>query len=434
MLSMRVRAALMCAFLAAAAPALRGQPPGPALGVLDHTVWTIREGAPSVVTALAQSADGVLWIGSTTGLYQFDGVRFERFEPPASKPLPSLSINVMLALSDGALWIGYHVGGVSVLRRGRVESYSQRDGLPEGTITALARDSAGSIWAATTTGLARLQGGRWQRIGPESGYPGGMTSDLLVDRRGTLWAPTRTGVFILPRGASRFVRQAPSLDPTGSGAGVPREAPDGSVWGTSPTLGLTRLSDSAGRATPARAAAEHLRKSWGIFVDHRANAWVIDDTGLFRVPLATTPSLLPVERVPLTTGPVGLAVLEDREGNVWVGTAGGIERFRETKLTPVPLPERMGGPALAPAADGSVWLASFFHPLLTVGNRVVTHSGAPADITCAYRDPVGGACGSAARPGCGTHLRVLHRHALASRESHCPTKSEPATSRPLRRP
>ena len=98
MATLGVRAALLCAFIAAAAPATLAQRPAPRIGELDHTAWTIRDGAPSGVTALAQSADGTLWIGTTTGLYQFDGVRFEPFEPPAGVTLPSLGVNALLAL------------------------------------------------------------------------------------------------------------------------------------------------------------------------------------------------------------------------------------------------------------------------------------------------------------------------------------------------
>ena len=137
----------------ASVPVLQGQH-GPPIGALDHAAWTIRDGAPTSVSALAQSADGFLWIGSLTGLYRFDGVRFEPFEPPGTQPLPSVSISALLATPDTSLWIGYVAGGVSVVARGRVASYGQGDGLPEGTITAIARDSVGSIWVATSTGLA----------------------------------------------------------------------------------------------------------------------------------------------------------------------------------------------------------------------------------------------------------------------------------------
>src|SRR6266550_3808073 len=49
---------------------------------LHHTGWRAKDGAPSQITALAQTADGYLWIGSSVGLFRFDGVQFERYRPP----------------------------------------------------------------------------------------------------------------------------------------------------------------------------------------------------------------------------------------------------------------------------------------------------------------------------------------------------------------
>jgi len=174
----------------------------------------IRDGAPPNVVALAQSADGVLWIGTQSGLYRFDGVRFEEFEPPAGQSLSSPFITALLAVPDGSMWIGYVRSGASIIGADSLVKFGQNEGLPAGSITAFARDSGGAIWAATTTGLARFDGTRWRTLGAESGYPGGMTTDLLVDRRGTLWAATSAGVFVLPSGAQRFVWWAPSLDVT----------------------------------------------------------------------------------------------------------------------------------------------------------------------------------------------------------------------------
>ena len=400
MTTIGVRAALVCAFLSAAAPAARAQRLPPAIRELDHAAWTIRDGAPTSVQALAQSADGMLWLGTTTGLYQFDGARFEPFEPPTGVALPALSVSALLALPDGKLWIGYSRGSASVLAGGRVVSYAERDGFPGGTVTALAIDSTGAIWAAMTTGLARFQSGRWERIGPESGYPGGMTSDLLVDRRGTLWAATSSGVFVRARGDTRFTAHAPSLDPSGSGGGMPREAPDGSVWGASTTLGLTRLSDSVGEPTPMRPEAERVREAWGVLIDRHSNAWLMQRLGLSRVPLAmrsdrgqqnSTQQLLPVTPVPLAGGARPNVLLEDREGNVWVGTTDGLDRFRETKLTPVTFPGPVIMPALAAGERGSVWVGSVSeYALFSVGDSVAVHRGGPNDISCAYRDLRGG--------------------------------------------
>src|SRR6266850_7969229 len=43
-----------------------------------HTAWKAQDGAPADAWSLAQTADGWLWLGTSTGLYRFDGIRFER--------------------------------------------------------------------------------------------------------------------------------------------------------------------------------------------------------------------------------------------------------------------------------------------------------------------------------------------------------------------
>src|SRR6266436_5076814 len=156
----------VCAF-ACFASVLHAQRPGPTLKQLDHKAWTIRDGAPPNVLALAQSADGVLWIGTQSGLYRFDGVRFEESEPPAGQSLPSQFITALLAVPDGSMWIGYLSSGVSIIAADRLVNFGQNEGLPPGSITAFARDSGGAIWAATTTGLARFDGTRWRTLGAE---------------------------------------------------------------------------------------------------------------------------------------------------------------------------------------------------------------------------------------------------------------------------
>ncbi len=77
---------------------------------LHHTAWTAENGAPTVIQALAQTSDGYLWIGSTTGLFRFDGARFERFEDVFGAQLPSNNIYSLWAPPAGGLWIGYRLG------------------------------------------------------------------------------------------------------------------------------------------------------------------------------------------------------------------------------------------------------------------------------------------------------------------------------------
>src|ERR1700689_3531556 len=86
--------------------------------------WTYKDGAPGDIQALAQTNDGFLWLGSATGLFRFDGTRFERFKPPFGGQLLSTNVMCLLAPPSGGLWIGYTFGGVSFLDNGRVTNYA----------------------------------------------------------------------------------------------------------------------------------------------------------------------------------------------------------------------------------------------------------------------------------------------------------------------
>ena len=383
---------LAFAALAAIASRAPAQQDNLSVGALEHVVWTIRDGAPAGIHAVRQTADGVLWLGTMGGLYRFDGVHFEPFEPRAPQSLSSLVINQLLALPDSTLWIGYGFGGVSVLTHGQVTTYGVRDGIPLGALTALAADSVGDVWAATTTGLAYFHGGRWHRVGAESGFPvAGMTSDLAVDPRGTLWVATSHGVFVLARGAHRFSYQGPPLDANGSGYGGPRVGPDGSVWGASTTHGLIRLTDSAGHSLSQRPAIAGLDTVFTMIVDQRRYAWMEIPAGLFRVRLAagTPEGRRSLEKVPVAGEP-GAEAFEDRDGNIWVATVVGLERFRETKLTPMQLSRLIIPPSVVAGSGGAVWIGGYGAALLATGDQVIPHPEGPLEISCAYRDFDGG--------------------------------------------
>lgn len=380
------------------------QNPAPTLGQLSHRAWTVRDGAPANTLVIAQSADGFLWLGGLTGLYRFDGVRFERFEPPDGQAMPSMAVAMLHALPDGSLWIGYTLGGVSVLVGGRLTNFGEREGLPIGTITGFARDSTGVMWVSTTTGIARLVNGTWQRVGAERGYPGGVTAALLVDRRGTLWAAEQTGVFMLPRGARRFVRRARTLDIPAGGSGDLREAPDGSVWGQSGLLGLVRLSGPAGEPSPGSPLVAGTEGFTAMIVDRRANAWLYAAPGaapLMRVPLGApagrsesaasgSRDTLNVSRAAGMSGDRPRVLFEDREGNVWMATEGGIGQFRVAKLRPVDFRRAIVRPAIAASDGGAIWVGNDDGTLIEVGEQSVTHPVVPTEIDCAYRDLDGG--------------------------------------------
>jgi signal transduction histidine kinase/ligand-binding sensor domain-containing protein len=372
-----------------------------------HTAWRVQDGAPGAVRSLAQGSDGVLWIGSERGLFRFDGVRFDRFEPAPDQTLVPPAVHFLLALPDTSLWIGHFGGGVSVLHRGRIVTYSPAEGLPGGTVTAIARDSTGTMWAATTRGLARLDGGRWEEIGAQFGYPGGFTEPVLVDPRGSVWAVSERGIFVLPRGAERFQKREVSVPAGRDGSvGLLAIAPDGSIWGIQHGLGLFPVADTRGDPPPTAKLAYADTAAFAITFAFGHPAIATSMTGrLVRLWLPGTTGLsdltsdrsrvvaVPFSRAAGMSGDRVMAALYDREGSLWVGTPTGIDRFRATKLTPIAWPGHVNWPVVAPDTNGAVLVAARNgapSALFTIGERVLPRIDAPKTLTAIYRDMHGG--------------------------------------------
>ena len=359
------------------------------LSQLYHRAWTSRDGAPGDVQALAQTTDGFLWLGTQSGLFRFDGVRFELFDPPAPDSLPALGVRSLHALRDGGIWVGFHFGGVSLIRGGSVRSYGQGDGLPRGSVLTLAEDAGGVIWAGTTGGLAWLGGGRWHRVGPDEGFDGDQGMSILIDRGRRLWVSSGNGVYMRAQGASRFDRVGPALKSTVGYRELINleEGLDGAIWASSTETGLWQVAPPSA-VRRGGASYPGLTTGGAIMVDRSGALWISHggNRGIERFGTEGRASETMIQGL---SGAVVTDWLEDREGNVWAGTPGGVDQFRRTKLTRVELPGSDANFAIAPADSGAVWVGSDGRHLMRVGQAIKEFPEAPRVVDVAYRDPEG---------------------------------------------
>src|SRR5215471_13061796 len=82
-------------------------------------VWTSENGLPnSSVTAIGQTLDGYLWVGTYNGLARFDGVRFKNFDPASTPELKNPRIFGLFTDPRGTLWISTFDGSVTSYRDG----------------------------------------------------------------------------------------------------------------------------------------------------------------------------------------------------------------------------------------------------------------------------------------------------------------------------
>jgi len=363
-----------------------------------HTAWGEKDGAPGNIRALAQTPDGFLWIGAGNGLYRFDGVNFDLYAPPSGPALPSGAVYALLALPNNDLWIGYFDGGVSLLSHGRVVNYASPTQVLGAQVWCLAQDNMGRIWAGGSGGLARFEGDRWIKVGKNWNFPGGFVKSLFVDHKGTLWVGTDDALFFLPRGARTF--QALPIQ-VGTVAQV-REAPNGKLWMAETTRSVRPVPLGTKALPPDE--AEVRVGSRGILFARSGELWITTlGDGLRRVaspetlrgkPGRFSSSLGSFTAQNGLTDNVASCIFQDREGNIWVGTMSGLDRFRKSSFIPIVPPTGIYNAALVPAENGDIWILGDndlarvhgFNVSLLPHAVVSLHLNA---FEVAYRDPTG---------------------------------------------
>ncbi len=358
---------------------------------LYHTAWRAEDGAPSTILAMAQTTDGFLWIGTPTGLIRFDGNRFEPVTIPY-RTSPTPAVNALLDAPDGSLWINFSLNVVARLKDGQFTWFEtgRNDG---GQPSSLFLDADGSLWNGTVSGLFKLEGGHWRRFGPAEGFSNTLAYEHLLGDDGTLWVHASDGWFVLPRGGTRFARAPAAI------AELAALDADGAAW-TVGKDGLLHVGAPAragvaygGSCTiPGGDPESHMR------IDRSGVLWLASRAhGLVRVPVlpaagATRCDFDQFEEKDGLSSDAVQSMIEDREGNIWVGTTNGLDRFRNGRFVAAPLTVKHEGAAMAALDDGGVLTASFAHGAAIVhadGRVESVDSEEFPRMACAYRGPDG---------------------------------------------
>lgn len=334
-----------------------------------HQRWSEESDPPRPVTALAQDGRGYLWIASPDGLFRFDGTRFEPISDGVDRVAHGAP-TAILVRQNGEIWTNFERSRqFAVYRDGRLDFL--RDPPAPGRVAAMREARDGTIWILTERigiPLLRVRDGRWTSFGPEAGAPVDNPFSMVVTGDGTVWVSFTGSVARLAPDGRRFefVRQAPGA--TGRLSIDPEER----VWLTE-RRGSYPISGPGGRGSPPRLRHAYATdaaeiRGWPLF-DRDGNLWIATYyDGLQRVARpdprgAASPAdaSASVERFTARDGLTADAttqLFQDAEGNVWIGTANGLDRFWPATLRFEPqLADPAGfGDLLLQASDGTVYI------------------------------------------------------------------------------
>jgi transcriptional regulator with PAS, ATPase and Fis domain/ligand-binding sensor domain-containing protein len=361
-----------------------GREPQKASDHYIHTVWSTDAGLPqNSVTALVQTRDGYLWVGTSGGLARFDGVQFTVFTTANTKGLKSNRIKILYEDRAGHLWIGTEGGGVTRLSQGTWTTYTTKEHLPHDTIESVFEDREGALWVMTMKGLARYGDGAFTAVTRQGDLALNDLTAGYLDRQGNLWLGLSGGGLVSLRDGTPTVHLPPMNDPDNWVRTI-TETRDGSVWvGT--RKGLIQLrAGKIVRYTTQDGLSDN--KIVCLLEDRAGTLWVGTENGALDRFVQGKWTVYTKREGWLET--TIHCLLEDREGNLWLGSdLGGLIRLKRSEVTALGrehgLPDGTVAPIMADR-QGNIWVGSACSGVFRVSAGQMTATSRLSPTTCVW--------------------------------------------------
>ena len=279
------------------------------------------------------------------------------FPQPAKHPLADLGFRPICLMLTLLL-----ASSLLHAKRLPIRAYTTADGLASDQVHCIHQDTHGFLWFCTAEGLSRFDGYQFTNYQTVDGLPGNLVRDFLETRNGLYWIATTDGVVRFdPRGAGASRFRAYPLNGPKAVPKVLREDRDGAIWcGTTNSRGVFYLGPKDTAFHPVDMPTVDPIVT-ALLVDRRGALWMGTAGGLFR----RDPNgvILGYSGVDGLRGADIMALLEDRAGRLWVGTRTGLVRMDDSSRPTRVYGVRDGLPnrrveSLLEASDGKLWVGT----------------------------------------------------------------------------
>jgi len=271
-------------------------------------VWSIEEGLAQItVAALAQGPDGYIWAATQAGVARFDGVRFTTFNPGNTPALPGMLVQALFFDRQQRLWIGTYKG-VALFDGAGFQRIERKSGETI-DVFGFAEDHVGQLFVASDAGLLRFDG---EQLVRRSDDPQASLRSVFNDGQRLL-----AGGYgeVYEQRAGQWQRQ-PLSESLSSALVTGFFRYDGRVLATS-TRGLLTLEQGKWSRFEL-SGMNNDRVIEAAYVDRDDNLWLATVANFYRVRDGRIVEVVS-DRASFAHKNV-LAMLEDHEGNLWLGS------------------------------------------------------------------------------------------------------------------
>lgn len=338
--------------------------------------WQVESGLPqSSVTSVVQTRDGYLWVGTFNGLARFDGIQFKVFRPNGTPRLPSSRIVQLYEDRQGVLWISGEEGSLARYVNGQFESCKFAGGnFTPGYILAFAEPGDGAVWMSTSEGrLLRWDRGELALASNDENRPGHVVG-LAAGEAGQAWVATTQGLVLwTTNGFAMALRCGASESMAGA---VLARSRRGGCWVAFDGK-LARFNGSAW--VDDRGAYPWSKGGpYCMLEDRDGQLWVgTYGSGLYCY--STNGSLSHFSSQDGLPGNLLRSLFQDQEGSLWIGTEGdGLARLKPATFQVYGRAQGLSGDCVLSVSegnDGELWIGTNGDGVNRLHHGVVRHYG-----------------------------------------------------------
>jgi ligand-binding sensor domain-containing protein/serine phosphatase RsbU (regulator of sigma subunit) len=287
----------------------------------------------------------IRWIGTENGLVEQDELTGKMIKFFSNKNgLPKDTITAIYSCTGEELWIGTARHGLFSMKpgTGKIARYALGDGTLENSITCI-NELDSQIWVGTKKGLCKIIAGSnnitWYTIN-QGGLPHNLINGLYIDKSGTIWVTTRSNTlaYIKDGKVNKIVLNSANGSST---LGPITEDSDSRIWVGSNGNGVFMIqSDSVVNLTSKEGLVSNY--CYSLICDNNKNLWVGHKAGLSRI-RTTDFSIKPIHRFDGLTDNYQFnsnAAFKEQNGKIWFGSLKGYVIYDPSKeciLQPPPV-------------------------------------------------------------------------------------------------
>jgi signal transduction histidine kinase/ligand-binding sensor domain-containing protein len=317
--------------------------------------WLTENGLPdNAVTAVVQTRDGYLWVGTYGGLARFDGARFTVFNSASTPGLQSDRVTSLYEDAQGALWIGHERGDLTCYRHGEFESLPAHETGVRRKIPYISEDAAGDIWMLNEEGtLVRARDGATCSLPNTDGV-----AQLARDGHGKLWVTSGGQLASVENG--RLVMLTDTNNSKGIGYYVLGIGPsrDGGLW----IVSETHVAKWNGQAMTDNRGTNFSNAKVVALLETESGALAMGTSSDGLYLLFSNRAALHFNHANGFPSDWIRCLHEDREGTLWVGAGSeGLIALRPGKIETLDAPDRWQGRVVLSAStahDGALWVGT----------------------------------------------------------------------------